>query len=90
MKKDHCSTTMFIERNNESIEIDIEALVHYSEDTEYGADADGNRGSYKCTIEDVPEVTAHDFDLEEVTLTDAEIESAKTILGDVFLDGIGV
>lgn len=54
----------------------VDGYVHYSEDINYGADADGNRGIKVTSIDDIEGIQAHDktgneFKLEGKNLTEA-------------------
>lgn len=84
--RDLVMSKMIIKREEDEFEVDIEAYVNYTEDFDYGSDADGNRGSYRVSIDEVEEVTASDVDCDEVSLTKEEEDQAKSILTRKFLE----
>lgn len=77
---------MEIERNGERMLVTIEGYVHYSVDTSWGEDADGNRGSRRVDVTGATHICAYDPDSgEEYVLTDTEMNVAEEIIGNKFL-----
>ena len=66
--KEYVFTTMIINRNREEIEVNIEGMVHYDVESNYGADADGNRGTRMTIVEDVVDIGASSI------ITDEDVE----------------
>lgn len=81
------SASMIIVRGESDVEIYIDGSVKYNVDVNYGADADGNRGSRKVNVEEVEDVMAFNADGESVYINPKEEEQAKQILADKFLEG---
>jgi hypothetical protein len=79
------STIMFPDRGGE---YDIGGIVLYSEDFNYGADADGNRGGYMCFVEDVYWIWAHEQEHgKPIKLTEDEKNLIAEALMDKFYEG---
>ena len=86
--KEIVSINMLVTRGEDwEEEVAIDGFVHYHVDTDYGADADGNRGSSVTFVDDVLDVYAYDEDGGEVMLDKQDIELAKDNLAQKFLEG---
>jgi len=86
MKKE-MTIMMLVERSEDCHqELAVEGTVEYSDDTDYGADADGNRGCRKRTVHDVTDVWASDEDGEIIELNKEDLELAKDNLAQKFLE----
>ncbi len=81
------SGEMFIMRDEEQFEINIEGYVVYSVDTKFGEDADGNRGSKKIMVEGFEDLMVHDEDGDDVDLDEGETQQAIADLTQKFLKG---
>jgi hypothetical protein len=57
-----------LDRGDEIVTIEVDAWITYSYDSDYGSDADGNRGVEMRFVEDV------ELDVGGLPLTDKEIE----------------
>lgn len=69
-------------------EIDVDGYVEYHEETNYGADADGNRGEKRIFVDDVIKIYAwDDYKQKEVELTKNQLDLAAEILTHRFLEG---
>ena len=84
--KDFVSSEMMVNRNDDEFEVNIEGWIIYSVDTNYGADADGNRGVKKIFAEDIEDLTAYTVDGDDFELTTDEREQAEDILTHKFLN----
>ena len=81
-------TEMTISREGEKeYEVDIEGYVKYSVDNRYGADADGNRAMTATFLEEVVEVCVTDDEGDDVDVTEEEMDQARDLLGNKFLEG---
>lgn len=89
MKRELVSATMEVPGgpNRLDREVNIDGYVYYHTDTNYGADADGNRGVRRTFVDDVTEVSARDFDGEDVSLCPADTDRAAELLTRKFLEG---
>ena len=67
-------------------EIAIEGYVNYSVDRNYGADADGNRGSVLKEVDDVTNLSAYNEDGDYVELNESQKDRACEILTRSFLE----
>lgn len=81
------SSTMMVDRDHGSVEINIEGWVEYHIERDYGADADGNRGVKRVFVDDIDDIMAYDSSGENIELTDSEKEAAVEILVRRFLEG---
>lgn len=68
-------------------ELTIDGRVHYHTESNFGSDADNNRGSCKVFVDDVTDVTAYNADLDEVPLSEEVLERAREVLTREFLEG---
>lgn len=59
-----------------NIDVTIDGYVHYHVETDYGADADGNRGEKRTIIDDVTDINAYDADINSVALSKEDLEKA--------------
>jgi len=60
MVSEYIHTNMEVEIDDHFAYFDVEGDVEAVEDLNYGADADGNRGTYHCQIEEIDNVTIRD------------------------------
>lgn len=81
------SAEMEITRGEDVKEIIIDGYVEYEVDTNYGADADGNRGEKRTIITDVIDIEAWTEGLEDFDLSEEETIKAGEILARKFLQG---
>lgn len=73
---------------DQKVEIQVEGIVAYHVEPDYGSDADGNRGCRKHIIDDIYAVSGWDeFTEDEVILTNFEEEQAISAIRDAFLEG---
>lgn len=79
--KETVSATMEID----GIEIDVEGVVEYYIDNNWGADADGNRGSTRIFIDEIDNIRAFS-ESEEIALSENDYEMAIEILSDKFFE----
>jgi hypothetical protein len=82
-KKEYVSATVDIDGE---LDIPVDGYVHYYVDTQYGADADGNRGHTKIIIDDVTDVQAYDINGDEIELTECGEEAAIEALSIRFIE----
>jgi hypothetical protein len=80
-------TLMLIEREGGHFEVLVQGIVRYTDETGYGADADGNRGWHKTFVHEVIDIVATDEGLETVKLTASEDADAAELLTRKFLEG---
>lgn len=80
------STSMTIYRDQFQ-EVNIDGYVVYSEDNEYGADADGNRATKRITVEEVKDIFAYEVDGDTISLSQEEKEQAEDLLTTKFMEG---
>lgn len=81
-------TTMMVNEDNENIdEVNIEGYVHYTVDTNYGADADGNRGVQRTFVQDITDVAAYKQSGEDYNMTADEKYQAEQKLINRFFEG---
>jgi len=83
MEKD--IVTAQIQINGE--EVFVDGYVYFHTETNYGADADGNRGSRKIFIDDIQEVIATTHDGSHVHLSEEDKERAVEAITISFLEG---
>lgn len=87
MKKELVDAKMILKTRLDEIEVDIEGYVHYTVDEFYGEDANGGRAESRTFVDDVTDITAYDFEGEEVLLSKEEDDEAVNILSQKFLMG---
>jgi len=76
------STSMLIDEG----EVDIDGIVHYDTERNYGEDADGNRGERRDFITSIQDVTARDIRTgEEVELSEYDCSRAIEKITENFL-----
>lgn len=80
------SDTITIYRNK-FFDVNVEGYAVYSQDPDYGADADGNRATMRTNVEEIKDIQAFEIDGNEIELTQEEIERANMVLTDKFLEG---
>ena len=86
MSKDFIMTKMMITRKDLLDEVQVEGYVEYHTEFDYGADADGNRGTRKTFVDDVHDVMATDSDEDDFSLTDEERSEAEELLTLKFME----
>ena len=72
---------------DKSEEVYAEAWVYYIEDYNYGADADGGRGSKVVDIEAVNDLMIFDLDGHQIIATDQQMQQAREEICRKFLMG---
>jgi hypothetical protein len=65
----------------------VDGYVEYTEEIDYGADADGNRGSIRKFVQNVTELLAYDTKDDPVEMTEEEQQKASDALVRRFLNG---
>lgn len=65
-------------------EVIVDGYIHYTFDTRYGADADGNRAWKEVFIKDVTDIDACDSDGHDVVLSEKNLERASNKLMEKF------
>ena len=88
MSREYVQATMAQDVKDGGIEeITIEGWVNYEVDINYGADADGNRGSRRTVVEDVEDIKGYDVLNDEIKLSVDQLIAASEILANKFLEG---
>lgn len=86
MKSQIVQTRMIVERGDEEIELYIDGSVDYSEEKNYGEDAEGGRAESRIFVEDITDITAWGIFGEDIVLTLKEREKAERLLAEEFLN----
>lgn len=86
MAKELVTTSMTVIRGEEEIEIVIDGYVEYYQDSNYGADADGNRGMKRIFVRDVYEIGTYDEKSQPFDLTPEELVKAAETITRLFLE----
>ena len=77
---------MFIVRNTEYDEVNIEGYIIFEVDNRYGENADGNMGEKKIFVTDVTDITAYTIITDdEIELNEEQKKEAEQILISKFL-----
>jgi hypothetical protein len=69
------------------IPVRVEAEIFFYEDLNFGADADGDRGTQRTLIEDVEIGSIQNEDGNQVILEEKEMENIRDRAKTVFLEG---
>lgn len=67
-------------------DVNVDAYVEFTR-SQYGEDADGNRGVLRYEITGLSELTAYTLDGDEYELKDEDIQNAMDELEEEFLNG---
>lgn len=81
------STTIELEKGDDLVLLDIDGIVHYTIDRDYGSDADGRRGTIKTFIDDIVDVMATDSEGETFELNKEQLEKVERKITEKFMHG---
>lgn len=78
------TTYAWLDRNEEQLEIIADGYVHYQIDNNYGADADGNRGTQKVIITSIENVAAYLENMKQIEISPVEKDIIEEALAKKF------